>query len=267
MKLLILLVIAVLALKFMYRREYKKSAPSKSTSVKKEKKILEKNTGWMEEHWGTARKERDAGELKSVPIWFFDDVTEHQLQKIADIGLNIKGGRLTKGEALDIIGLFEPADTEDIDILRFFKIPLKDMNKSKAKYEVGKLFNDPMKTETWKKRPAYPMQKEFYKYFGLKAPKGLSYEEASKFIVKYKMEIPEQDEPILDEWELYVEVYDIINDIDFLEVYDSKKISLSLYRLAIDQLKNEGYILQDLSNEPEIVIEKIIEINPDIQKR
>jgi hypothetical protein len=250
----------------MCRSEDKKSASSESKSVRKEEKILQYNTGWMEERWDTARKERDAGELKSVPSWFFDDVTDRQLQKIAEIGFKIKRGRLTKGKASDIIGLFEPAEAEDIDILRFFKIPLKDMNKSRAKYEVVKLFNDPVKKETWKKRPAHPMQKEFYKFFGLKVPKALNYEEASKFIMKYKMEIIEQDESILDEWVAYEEVYDIINHIDIREDYELKKISPSLYRLAIDQLKNEGYILQNLSDEPEIVIDKIIEIKPDLQK-
>jgi hypothetical protein len=118
MELLIGLVIVVFILKIMYNSENKKSAASKSRSVTKsrsitkEEKILQDNTEWMEEWWETARKERDAGELKSVPNWFFDDVTERQLQKIEEIGLNIKGGRLTKGEASDIIGLFEPAEEE-----------------------------------------------------------------------------------------------------------------------------------------------------------
>ena len=272
MELLIGLVIVAFILKIMYNSKNKKSAASKSRSVTKsrsitkEEKILQDNTEWMEEWWETARKERDAGELKSVPNWFFDDVTERQLQKIEEIGLNIKGGRLTKGEASDIIGLFEPAEERDIEIFRYFNIPLKNMNKSKAKYEVLQLFNDPVKKETWKKRPAYPMQKEFYKFFGLKVPKALNYEEASKFITKYKMEILEQNESIIDEWNAYEEVYDMINHIDIREDYELKKISLSLYRSAIDQLKNEGYSLQNLSDEPEIVVDKIIEIKPDIQK-
>jgi hypothetical protein len=276
MELLALLVIAALVLKFMSRSENKKSASSnsenkksassKSEPVTKEEKILQYNTGWIEERWITARKERDTGELKTVPSWFFDDVTDRQLQKIEEIGLKIKGGRLTKGEASDIIGLFEPAEEGDIEILRYFKIPLKNMNKSKAKYEVLQLFNDPLKKETWKKRPASPMQKEFYKFFGLKVPKALNYEEASKFITKYKMEILEQNESIIDEWNAYEEVYDMINHIDIREDYELKKISLSLYRSAIDQLKNEGYSLQNLSDEPEIVVDKIIEIKPDIQK-
>lgn len=69
----------------------------------KEEQILEENMVWLREKWELANKEREAGEIKTVPNWFFDDVTERQLRKLEEIGGTIKGGRPTKGQASDMI--------------------------------------------------------------------------------------------------------------------------------------------------------------------
>ena len=267
MALVIGLIIVLFVLYFLFSAffsvadsgESTKSVPTKSWSASKEEKILDDNLGWIEEHWETARKERDAGKLKSVPDWFFIDVYEGQLQKLKEIGLDIKGRCPTAGEVEDLIGLFKPVEEENLEILRFFKVPLKGMNRSKARYEVVKIFDDPEKITSWGSRPASPMQKEFYKFFSLKVPRGLTHEDASRYI-------NEQDEAKADEWAVYEDIYDEINDPDFRVDYDLKKISLSLYRSAIDQLKNEGETLTELENDSDVVVDKIIEIKPDIKR-
>jgi len=244
----------------------KKPTVAKTASISKEERILNANSPWMEERWAHARKERDAGEVKSVPQWFFDEVTERQMQRIQEMGLKISGGRPTKGEASDIIGLFEPAEDENIEILKFFKISLKGMNQSKVRYEVGELLQDPEKLESWKNRPASAMQKEFYRFFGVKVPQGLTHEIASKDIIEYRKKLDEEDETRMEEWDAFEDIYDEINDPDFREDYGLKSISISLYRSAIDKLKNEGKTITELSDDPDVVIDKLIEIKPEIQK-
>ena len=140
------------------------------------------------------------------------------------------------------------------------------MNQSKARYEVSNLLNDPENQERWRNRPASAMQKEFYKFFGLKVPQGLTYETASNDISEYRKNLGEEDEAKMDEWDAYEDIYDEINDPDFREDYDLKKISISLYRLAIDQLKKEGKTLTELSDDPDMVVDKLLEIKPEIQK-
>ena len=260
-----LLVVAVI-LYFLFSGGGKKPNATKSVSISKEERMLNDNSSWMEERWALARKERDAGEVKSVPQWFFDEVTEHQIQKIEEVGLKIRGGRTTKGEASDIIGLFEQVEDESIEILKFFKISLKGMNQSKAKHEVSKLLQDPEKLESWKNRPAFAMQKEFYRFFGLKMPQGLTHEMASKDINEFRLKLGAEDETRMEEWDTFENIYDEINDPDFRENYDLKSIGISLYRSAIDQLKNEGKTMTELSDDLDIVIDKLIEIKPEIQK-
>lgn len=266
MEFIIGLLVVAFILYFLFSGSSKKPSTAKSASIPKEERILNDNSSWMEERWALARKERDAGDIKSVPLWFFDEVTERQMQKIEEIGLKISGGRPTKGEASDIIGLFEPVEDENIEILKFFKISLKGMNQSKARYEVNKSLQYPEKLERWRNRPASVMQKEFYRFFGLKVPQGLTYKIATKDINEYRKKLDEEDEASMDEWDAFEDIYDEINDPDFREDYELKSINISLYRSAIDHLKNEGKTLKELSDDIDIVIDKIIEIKPEIQK-
>ncbi len=266
MEIIVGLLVAAFVVYFLFSGGSKKPTATKSSSIPKEERILNENSGWMDERWSLAQKERDAGEVKSVSQWFFDDVTERQLQKIEEIGLKISGGNPTKGEASDIIGLFEPVEEENRETLKFFKVSLKGMNQSKARYEVSKLLNDSDNLERWRNRPASAMQKEFYRFFMLKVPQGVTHEMASKDLNEYRKNLDEEYEPKMDEWDAYEDIYDEINDPDFREDYDLKKISISLYRSAVEQLKQEGRVLTELSDDLDAVVDKLLEIKPEIQK-
>ncbi len=229
-------------------------------------KILADNLEWLEEKWDTAWEEQESGELKTVSEWFFDDVTERQLDRIERIGLEFAKGHPTKGQASDIIGLFEPVEEEDIEILKFFKISTRGMNQSKASHIVATIFLDSDNIDAWQGRPASTMQKEFYKYFNLKIPKGLTYEDASSFITEYRNKLQDEDEKIMNDWDAYEDIYLEINEPYNREDYLIKKVSLSIYRDAIEELRIEGKRPSDLEDNPEIIVDKIIQIRPDIRK-
>lgn len=261
-----LLVIGIILFFLLRGGSRKKPSATKSASISEEERILNNNLPWLEERWALAQKEQDAGEVKSMPQWFFDEATERQMKKIQEMGLKISGGHPTKGQVSDIIGLFEPPEDNNIEILKFFKTSLKGMNQSKARHEVSKLLQDPEKMDRWRNRPASSMQKEFYRFFGIKVPQGLTHEMASKFINEYREKLGEEGETRINEWAAFEDIYEEINDPDFRDDHGLKSISISLYRSAIDELKSEGKTLTELADDPEIVIEKIIEIKPEIQK-
>lgn len=270
MKLIIgLIIVAYIIYKYVNISEKSKVKvkPRESTSLSKQEKVLNENLlGWMEKRWEIANKERTEGNFEKVPNWFFDEATERQYTKLEEEGFNLKKGSLTKGQASDIIGLFEDAEEDSIEILRFFKIPLKGMSQSKARHTIGELFNDQGNLRKWETRPATPMQKEFYKFFGIKVSQGLTHNDAENNIKEIKSELFSKDREKLDEWEDYESLYDEINEPDFREDYDLKKISLSLYRSTIEQLKNEGKSLANLLDDTDLVVDKIIEIKPEIEK-
>ncbi len=121
--------------------------------MSKEENILAENLGWMGKKWDGAWEEQESGELKIVSQWFFDDATEPQLKRIDRLGFLFAKDCPTKGQASDIIGVFEPPEELDVEILKFFKMPLRGMNQSKASHIVTTLFLDQENIDAWMSRP------------------------------------------------------------------------------------------------------------------
>lgn len=248
-----------------YSFESKVSSKEYPYKSSKEQRILDDNLGWLKKRWDNAFKNIEVDNNTDVPDWFFDPVTEEQLRYIDELGLTISQGELTKGVASDLIGLFHPAEEDEKEILRFFKIPLTGMNQTKARAEIDKIFSGQSNVELWKNRPASIMQKEFYKYFGIKPPKRLTQDAAQVFIPQYIKSLNKENDQDSEEWFQYIDLYDEINDPNFREDYELKKISLPLYRSVINQLREGGMTMTELSEDIDFVIGKIIEIKPEIQ--
>jgi hypothetical protein len=260
----ILVLLGILIIYFIVKAVAKNTS-NVATQSKKPKKLISDNFGWLKERWDRVDKEKESGVLNIVESWYFDDATEKQLAYIKKLGINIGNIKLTKGKASDIIGLHEKPEEGSIEILKFFKIPTKGMSQTKARDEVAKIFADSKKAKLWNERPATQMQKEFFRFYNLKITKGLTSTAASKLINDYQMK-HEEDEDKLDEWYDYEALFEDINDIDTRRDYEIKKVSLALYRQAIKKLKDEGRSLSELIGDMDAVIEKIIEVKPDIKK-
>ncbi len=264
-ELIIGLAVAVLLFKFLFT-DSGDEAPRKYVINPRSEKILNRNLDWLEERWVQARKERDAGELESVPYWFFDDIADQQIEKIKEIGLNIRGWCPTKGEAADIISLFEAVDDENIEILKFFHVPVKGMNQAQARYKVEELLADPVNAQRWENKAASPIQKEFFRYFGIAEPLDLKYVEATKQINEQLTEMARDEPEKVDEWNNYKKLYFDINEPFFLEDHGIKEIAISLYRPAVEFLLEEGYTFKHLMSNPRLVADTVIEMKPDIRR-
>jgi hypothetical protein len=105
-------------------------------------KILDNNIDWIRKRWDRIQKEKDSNAIKTVNTWYFDEATDRQLARIKKIGLYISDTKITKGQASDLIGLFEPADDKDIEILKANSIPIEGMNQTKAREVVAKILNE-----------------------------------------------------------------------------------------------------------------------------
>jgi hypothetical protein len=163
-------------------------------------RILSDNEDWLRARWANAERERAAGTLTTIPVWFFDPVTERQLERMQKDGVSVSGAGLTKGKASDLIGLFEPVEEEHEAILKFFKVHLGGMNQSRGRHEVGKLLADPKNAEAWNLRPAEPLQKEYLRFFNMKVPRELTCVEANRLISETREKLADEDSPKLEEW-------------------------------------------------------------------
>ncbi|MGH8468269.1 MAG: hypothetical protein ACREVY_04545 [Gammaproteobacteria bacterium] len=116
-----------------------------------------------------------------------------------------------------------------------------------------------------KRRTPSPIQREFYHYFNLKAPTGLSFEEALNVISDFKDRLSKDDPRKLDEWDTYVKLYSEINKAGVRKTYRIKKVSFSAYRAAIKQLKEEGQVWAGAKDSRDLVVKKIIAMAPRLK--
>lgn len=156
-----------------------------------------------------------------------------------------------------------PIDEGDKEELRFFKIPIKGLNKTTARAEVVKLQADPERAAAWDQRPAEAIQKEFYKFFGVKVPRGLTYSAADIYIGKHQLTLDSQQ---LSNWSSYQSILNELLDKDTRDSYYIKKPSVATIRAAIAALRQSGVSLSKLEGDLEIVAQKLIELQPELER-
>ena len=228
--------------------------------------VFNANSEWLEARWKEAIRERESGSFSLVPKWFFDDATDRQLERIRNLGLRFSVKRMTKGQASDIIGVFEPVEEEHHEILRFFKVPTKGFNASLARHEVAKLFTDPKKSRAWQNRPSTALQKEFYHFFDIKIPAGLTYSAAEKTIAEKQEVLDNEESPLLNEWESLESIWVQLLDPETREGYEIKKPGPAVIKAAIETLRAEGNSLSKLEEDLQLVTDKIILLKPELQR-
>ncbi|HYC35355.1 MAG TPA: hypothetical protein VEC19_02965 [Usitatibacter sp.] len=233
---------------------------AKRVEATSKQSVLDSNIGWLRERWVEAETAKAAGALSYFPKWFFDPATDKQLTRLQRMGVRLSGGELTKGAASDIIGLFEDPESSDMDVLKFFKMKLspEQKNETRVRHEISKLFQDPEKLTAWRGRPADGMQKEFYRFFSLKIPSGLTYEEAETTI--READIPDAE---FDAWRDFENVCDELADRSTLEDYGLRKPSLPVIRAAYDDLRKTA---PKDANDPMSVAEKILQLKPELAR-
>lgn len=125
-----------------------------------------------------------------------------------------------------------------------------------------------------KSKPASSWEKEFYKFFGLPIPKGLTTGEAQQTIIEHKKKLTAENKAKLDEWDTHEDEQDAFDEIctefddpEFRAGWDLKKVSRTLLKDAVNQLKQEGATIRSLADDIDKVVEKVIALKPDIEKQ
>jgi hypothetical protein len=121
------------------------------------------------------------------------------------------------------------------------------------------LLADPANRETWENRPATAVQKEFYRWFGHKLPKGLTSPEAEEFIST--LDLPDEQ---LDEWHAYEGILDEFEDRDFRVDEGIKKVPVTTIREAVLALRAEGGSVVDLDASD--VLPRVLELRPALER-
>ncbi|MGA9288504.1 MAG: hypothetical protein WBV93_09195, partial [Anaerobacillus sp.] len=239
---------------------------TKLASTTQNKSANPQNGDWLENRWKLASQQKLSGNDGVFPNWYFDEVTERQIEKLKELGVSVNKKKITKGQASDLIGMHEPAEEESIEILKFFKIPTRGIKQTQARHEVSMLFQEEMSIQAWKERPPTTLQNEFCKFFGLKLEKGTTHEQAAKIINDHESELSENDDPRLEEWEAFEQIIEELSDPDFRQDYEIKKPSATLIKKAIGELQKEGNSYQEISDDIDLLVDKLIELKPDLER-
>jgi hypothetical protein len=229
----------------------KTSAPQKS----KNDRIIENNLDKLKGIWDlSAQTPTDGNNI--FPAWYFDSPTNRQLDKLYSLGITKNINTLNKGMASDLIGIFEPADPEHIEIIKFFKSESGQLNQTLARHAARQLLSNPENKTQWENRPASAIQKAFCKLAKISIPKNISLSQANDIFKELPTELQE-------DWENMQSLWSDLQSSDNREDYNLKKVPIKTFIEAISEIVDEDTDMRDISFDE--LANKIIELNPDLE--
>lgn len=257
---LLIVPIVLLVLWFLFsgkttRRDVSRAnSASGNTEIGRKRRILDANMTWLQERWNMADATHAAGTPVHLPEWYFDAATDRQRDRLLRDGLSVSGIP-NKGQASDIIGLFEPPDDEEaVDKLKFFGVLPKgeQLNQTRVRHELAMLESDPSKEEAWRNRPATPWQRECYRFLGEKPSTGVTFAQAeAKFDEAFRA-LPQEKQ---DEWSQFEDVVEEFEDSEARKDMDIKKPTLADIRIAMAEMRAAGKDPTDAFEVAEYLIE------------
>lgn len=224
---------------------------------------LDENMPWLSERWAAARREGAGRTQSHFPSWYFEDSTQRQHARASALDVSLPPSA-SKGQFSDVIGLFDDADEDDLEKLAFFGVKLTGSNRnaSRARHEVSLLDADPESAQRWAARPPSKLQKEFFRFAGVKAPPALTAVSADVVIKNELKRLPAEQS---DSWDAFTHVVDEFNDPDFREGEGIRKPSLSDLRAAFQALaaRQGGHDYPDAGT----VADYLLMQKPELAKR
>jgi len=186
--------------------------------------------------------------LESGESWQNEPATELLQRELEERGIYLQN--LTKGQAMNVLGLFSPPDGRQVDILKHFNIPYSyKMNQTMAYYLIRELFSDPAKEEEWKNRPPTTTVRQGLLFMHGNLVSGLTHVEAQATLDQLAMQNPER----YQEWKQIDRLFLETNNPEVRAKYKVRKITWKRFFESYEALKKAGI-------EPRIMLgENIIE--------
>lgn len=173
---------------------------------------------------------------ESEKAWQNEPATEEQMRELDERGIHLQR-ELTKGQAMNVLGLFSPPDGRQVDILKHFNIPYSyKMNQTMAHYLIRELFNNPNKVQDWKNRPPTTTVRQGLLFMQGRLVSGLSHIQAQTLLDKLGMENPER----YQEWKQIDRLFLATNNPEIRAKYEVRKITWKHFFSSYEALKEAG---------------------------
>ncbi|MGD8910260.1 MAG: hypothetical protein PVI92_13035 [Chromatiales bacterium] len=182
---------------------------------------------------------------QSEKAWQNEPATETQLRELDERGIYLQR-KLTKGQVMNVLGLFSPPDGRQVDILKHFNIPYSyKMNQTMAHCLIRELFGDPKKVEEWRNRPPTTTVRQGLLFMQGRLVNGLSHVDSQKLLDKLGMENPER----YQEWKQIDRLFLESNNPEIRGKYKVRKITWKRFFESYDTLKETGIQPKAMSGE------------------
>lgn len=177
--------------------------------------------------------------------WQNEPATESMLKEMEDRGIRLNQ-QLTKGQAMNILGLFTPPDGRQVDILKHFNIPYSfKMNQTMAYYLIRELFKDPAKVAEWNNRPPTTTVRQGLLFMEGRLISGITHVEAQSRLDKLGMERPE----LYQEWKQIDRLFLETNNPEVRAKFQVRKITWKRFFESYDAVKASGITPRAMSGE------------------
>ncbi len=177
--------------------------------------------------------------------WQNEPATEAQLRELDERGIYLQQ-KLTKGQVMNVLGLFSPPDGRQVDILKHFNIPYTyKMNQTMAHYLIRELFDDPRKVSEWNNRPPTTTVRQGLLFMQGRLVSGLTHVESQKLLDRLGMENPER----YQEWKQIDRLFLDTNNPELRARFKVRKITWKRFFESYEAIKEAGVSPRAMSGE------------------
>jgi len=181
----------------------------------------------------------------SGEAWQNEPATELLMRELEERGIYLQKA-LTKGQAMNVLGLFSPPDGRQVDILKHFNIPYSyKMNQTMAYYLIQELFSDPNKVEAWNNRPPTSTVRQGLLFMGNGLVSGLTHVEAQERLDQLGMQNPER----YQEWKQIDRLFLEANNPEVRAQYKVRKITWKRFFESYDAIRQTGILSKVIRGE------------------
>ena len=182
---------------------------------------------------------------ESEKAWQNEPATDALMRELDERGIYLQR-ELTKGQAMNVLGLFSPPDGRQVDILKHFNIPYSyTMNQTMAHYLIRELFSDPRKVEEWNNRPPTTTVRQGLLFMQGRLVSGLSHVQAQRLLDTLGMEHPER----YLEWKQIDRLFLETNNPEIRARYKIRKITWKRFFESYAAMREAGISPRAMSGE------------------
>lgn len=230
------------------------------------RKQWERHRQWLTQYWQDELKRKNAGQIIEGQEWRFEPISEKYAEYITEKLVLMDFPIRLRGQAHDFMGLCEPASFVQKQVLDYFDAKVPHMSRLEAEREIRWIMESHLNVDRWNNRPMETFQKLFFSVAGLTPEKGMKASEAREVIERMT-----ESETVLGthkfhDWFSFEAICKDLTSEYVAAQHGIKVVCPTLIYEAFQDLKSEGKMPNDQFLQIDMVVRKMLSIQPGIRR-